>query len=375
MAGARSFRYFAPDSPGMTPPARWVEDEDIDALEAARGRAWSPDVLVRVVEGRGAFDELLVLVAVAHRKRRAVEYLVSVGAPLNRRKKAALPAAGAAGDADLVDYLLAHGARIGGVNAVGANAMMTAVQWGHAALLPHLEARGLAVDADGGAAFVAAASRGEVGMVRFFLSRGIDPNLRPRTMVDPQGWTALHAAAGKGDPELVRLLLDHGADPMIEDDRGERPRLVAARRGKPAVAALLAGREPAALRDPDRRAAWLAERGVPAELIAFLRGPDRRLTFDSRFCAWMDLLPVADVYERRLRGRTYVMLWADCDDRCCLGELAWAVERGRLALVDEEHGRVAALGSWTDFRARPEVWIDRSMGVGKAPRGGRPAAP
>jgi hypothetical protein len=89
----------------------------------------------------------------------------------------------------------------------------------------------------------------------------------------------------------------------------------------------------------------------------------------------MDLLAITDVYERRHRGKTYVMLWADCDDRCCLGELAWAVERGRLALVDEEHGRVAALCGWAEFRARPGPWIDRAMGVRPPPRAGRPAPP
>jgi len=60
-----------------------------------------------------------------------------------------------------------------------------------------------------------------------------------RNAKDVDGWTALHMASFNGDAAVVPLLIAAGADVRAKNDDGETPGDLAARRGHPAVAALL----------------------------------------------------------------------------------------------------------------------------------------
>ena len=91
------------------------------------------------------------------------------------------------GDADVVDFLLEHGAA---VNAASANAQK--VQPLHSAV---------------------AGRHGEI--VRMLLEHGADPNARQQ-----KGLTPLHAAASAGRRTFVKMLLQYGADPSLIADDG-----------------------------------------------------------------------------------------------------------------------------------------------------------
>ena len=57
-----------------------------------------------------------------------------------------------------------------------------------------------------------------VGIVRLFLQRGIDVNVK-----DKDHGTPLHSAAFSGMLEIARVLLDHGADVNAENKQGKTP--------------------------------------------------------------------------------------------------------------------------------------------------------
>ena len=57
-----------------------------------------------------------------------------------------------------------------------------------------------------------------VGIVRLFLQRGIDVNVK-----DNDHGTPLHSAAFSGMLEIARVLLDHGADVNAENKQGKTP--------------------------------------------------------------------------------------------------------------------------------------------------------
>jgi ankyrin repeat protein/uncharacterized glyoxalase superfamily protein PhnB len=65
--------------------------------------------------------------------------------------------------------------------------------------------------------FFEACARGDVDVLRGFLST--DPQLARVTSPDAphQGWTGLHAAAKSGHAQAARLLLEHGADPSARE--------------------------------------------------------------------------------------------------------------------------------------------------------------
>lgn len=57
-------------------------------------------------------------------------------------------------------------------------------------------------------AFVYACQHGRTEVVRWFLDRGVSPDVAPFL-----GQTGLHLAILHQQPEMVRLLLERGADP------------------------------------------------------------------------------------------------------------------------------------------------------------------
>ncbi len=65
-----------------------------------------------------------------------------------------------------------------------------------------------------------AAEAGFTEMVRLFLDRGVDLNLRTQ---GTNQVTCLHMAAAKGQPEVVELLLKAGADVNARDSNGATP--------------------------------------------------------------------------------------------------------------------------------------------------------
>ncbi|MFI6298726.1 ankyrin repeat domain-containing protein [Nonomuraea sp. NPDC050790] len=64
-----------------------------------------------------------------------------------------------------------------------------------------------------GEAFVHACQHGRIEVVRWFLDRGVHPDVAPYL-----GRTGLHWAIPGGRVEVVRLLLARGADPSVRDD-------------------------------------------------------------------------------------------------------------------------------------------------------------
>ncbi|HEX4816234.1 MAG TPA: ankyrin repeat domain-containing protein [Nonomuraea sp.] len=64
-----------------------------------------------------------------------------------------------------------------------------------------------------GEAFVHACQHGRIEVVRWFLDRGVHPDVAPCL------WrTGLHRAIPPGQLHVIRLLLERGADPSIRDD-------------------------------------------------------------------------------------------------------------------------------------------------------------
>ena len=89
---------------------------------------------------------------------------------------------------------------------------------------------------------LAAATRGDIELVRYYLREGIDPNYQhPEFLTTP-----LIEAARVGQAEVCRLLLAHGADPaVVSEFEGIDAREAARQGGFPEVMAMLGGPPPA----------------------------------------------------------------------------------------------------------------------------------
>jgi ankyrin repeat protein len=155
------------------------------------------------------------------RVRLLVEHGVDVTAPL--RGVTATSMAATTGHADLVDYLIAHGAPP--LDLAPADAFVATVLAADRLRLGRLLAGhpGLADEmrAARPALVVWAAACGKPAAVELLVELGFDVNAKGRTDVpSDQPWeTALHKAAEDGNLELAQTLLRLGADPGIRDER------------------------------------------------------------------------------------------------------------------------------------------------------------
>jgi Ankyrin repeats (many copies) len=157
----------------------------------------------------------------AERVRLLVEHGVDVTAPLHGVTATSMAAT--TGHADLVDYLVAHGAPP--PDLAPADAFTAAVLTADRARLGQLLADdpGLAsqLRAARPALITWATTVGNTAAVEILAELGFDVNAKGRTDVpSDQPWqTALHKAAEDGNLELARTLLRLGADPNIHDER------------------------------------------------------------------------------------------------------------------------------------------------------------
>jgi ankyrin repeat protein len=155
------------------------------------------------------------------RVRLLVEHGVDVTAPLDGVTATSMAAT--TGHADLVDYLVAHGAPP--LDLPPADAFAAAALAADRPRLGRLLADhpGLAGElrAARPALITWAAACGNPAAVEILAELGFDVNARGRTDVpSDQPWqTALHKAAEDGNVELARTLLRLGADPDIRDHR------------------------------------------------------------------------------------------------------------------------------------------------------------
>ena len=74
-------------------------------------------------------------------------------------------------------------------------------------------------DADAVSLFVAAGHGDLAEVKRLVVDCGVDPNIQ-----DNNGDTPLHIAARRDYCVVVKLLLNHGADPTIRNKKGRTPR-------------------------------------------------------------------------------------------------------------------------------------------------------
>jgi ankyrin repeat protein len=176
------------------------------------------------------------------RVRLLVEHGVDVTAPLDGVTAASMAAT--TGHADLVDYLVAHGAPP--LDLPPADAFVAAALAADRPRLGRLLADhpGLAGElrAARPALITWAAACGNPAAVEILAELGFDVNAKGRTDVpSDQPWqTALHKAAEDGNVELARTLLRLGADPDIRDKRFDSTPLGWARHfGQQAIIELL----------------------------------------------------------------------------------------------------------------------------------------
>lgn len=129
---------------------------------------------------------------------------------------ASLQAACLRGDENVATILLDRGADVSGDSAlhVGRTPLQIAAGEGSLEIVKLLLSRGAEVNANQGAALIAASAGGHIKIVRRLLEHGAEVNLRGRG----EFVTALQAASKRGHLDVAQVLRDYGAKPYARRD-------------------------------------------------------------------------------------------------------------------------------------------------------------
>lgn len=141
-------------------------------------------------------------------------------------------------DLEMVDLLIAAGARADVANDYGVTPISLAATNGNVAIIEKLLKAGASPSASlptGKTVLMTAARTGNVDAVNALLTAGADPNAGEAS----QGQTALMWAASEGHLDVARTLIDHGATLSTPSKTGFTPLLFAAREGDLEIVRLL----------------------------------------------------------------------------------------------------------------------------------------
>lgn len=141
----------------------------------------------------------------------------------DNRGRTPLIVAAEEGDAERVDYLLAHGVQIDALDDCRWSAMMRAAASGHLQIVRTLLERGAAIDRrdkSGYTAVLAAVINNRPQVLAVLIERGADLDVQE----DDTGSTALMWAMREGNVAMQQMLLAAGADPDLLNKAGETAR-------------------------------------------------------------------------------------------------------------------------------------------------------
>jgi uncharacterized protein len=343
-----------PIYPDAEPVYQLLIDENIPALEQAIASGWHIDRHIRL----SATSSIPAInIALSRNKPKLLDFLLDRGADIHFTLFNPLIWAIQDGcPLELIDRLIARGARLDAISHVGVGAYQAALYGKHLHLLPELLRRGLPIDADSGRSLRSAAFNRQFEVVRFFVENGHDPNLHVADSVFPNNPTAVAIAARNGDLEMVRYLVEHGADITLKDEYGDRPYSLAREHAE--VQQYLKALEPPAWHDDENSIARLKRHKLPPDLIAFLRGDNRRMALEGCIAKWIEFHRPAGLKELKWGRRKVVDLVAAVDNYDETGFLVWSTKDRKLAHADIEHDELTVLCTWGEFLQDPSKWIN-----------------
>lgn len=124
-----------------------------------------------------------------------------------------------AGQNDIIQDLLQHGAKLEAKDGVGCTSLVCAADYGHRHTVQLLLNKGADINAHGklGSALSVASGKGYIDIVQLLLNNGSSLEI-----ANSEGQTALIKSAGNGNSNarIVRLLLEAGADARATDSGG-----------------------------------------------------------------------------------------------------------------------------------------------------------
>ncbi|MGO3742246.1 ankyrin repeat domain-containing protein [Kerstersia sp.] len=327
---------------------------DTVALEGFRTAGWDIEAAITLSD---YIQERPLVLALCANAAASVHWLVSHGVRLNRADAPAFPIAARYTDPAMMRYLAQHGADVHAVRKVGGDAYMQALYGGKIEHLEEIHALGHAAAEHGGQAFRSAVFERKKRAVEFFLAHGVDVNFKGKDQVFSDSATPLLVAARNRDKGMCRLLVEHGADVLVTSRDGERPYTVALEEGDEALAAYFRSLEPVELHSVEHRLRELEPYKLPAEMLEFLQGEQRRVELPDCDFGFFEFFALTDIFPMKVGRRKVLRLSKESGDYTDV-VLVWNPTKGRIGYWDIEHEEYADLATFKTFMANPAKYMN-----------------
>lgn len=175
-----------------------------------------------------------LILAAAGGHAEVINMLLAEGARVNDRDSAeqtALNWAAMRGRIEIVDALLDNGADINTRNNDGVSPLLYAVGTGNIAMIKLLLENRAEIEVESSLSkmtpLLLAVEKGDVGSIKLLLDSGANINAANSSHYSP-----LMAAAEKGQNEIIQMLLEHGADANASDSQGRTALMLATAAGE-----------------------------------------------------------------------------------------------------------------------------------------------
>ena len=320
---------------------------NILALENALAAGWDIHKSIQL----GKYSEYSPLeLALVMNCLPSVRWLVEHGANLNEKENPSFLFAVRYGTKEIIEYVVAHGANIHVLNAVGVDAFQAALYGKQYENLQRIHDLGYTVQKYGGKAFRNAITDRNYEVLDFFINNGVDINYNKPDSVYPFKPTPLCVAARYVDLQMCKYLVEHGADVTITEKDGMRPYSIAIERGDMEMAEYFKNLEPAEYHDLQNKMDQLKPFKLPKALVAFLESDNLYFELPESDFISIEFFPLIYTIPFKVGRRNLLRLSKE------LGEydhwqVVWDPKSKKIGCYDTEHQELQELCKFDEFIA------------------------
>ena len=320
---------------------------NILALENALAAGWDIHKSIQL----GKYSEYSPLeLALVMNCLPSVRWLVEHGANLNEKENPSFLLAVRYGTKEIIEYVVAHGANIHVLNAVGVDAFQAALYGKQYENLQRIHDLGYTVQKYGGKDFRNAITDRNYEVLDFFINNGVDINYNKPDSVYPFKPTPLCVAARYVDLQMCKYLVEHGADVTITEKDGMRPYSIAIERGDMEMAEYFKNLEPAEYHDLQNKMDQLKPFKLPKALVAFLESDNLYFELPESDFISIEFFPLIYTIPFKVGRRNLLRLSKE------LGEydywqVVWDPKSKKIGCYDTEHQELQELCKFDEFIA------------------------
>ena len=320
---------------------------NILALENALAAGWDIHKSIQL----GKYSEYSPLeLALVMNCLPSVRWLVEHGANLNEKENPSFLLAVRYGTKEIIEYVVAHGANIHVLNAVGVDAFQAALYGKQYENLQRIHDLGYTVQKYGGKDFRNAITDRNYEVLDFFINNGVDINYNKPDSVYPFKPTPLCVAARYVDLQMCKYLVEHGADVTITEKDGMRPYSIAIERGDMEMAEYFKNLEPAEYHDLQNKMDQLKPFKLPKALVAFLESDNLYFELSESDFISIEFFPLIYTIPFKVGRRNLLRLSKE------LGEydhwqVVWDPKSKKIGCYDTEHQELQELCKFDEFIA------------------------